>query len=388
MIPYARQEIDDADVAAVAAALRAPFLTQGPAVARFEAALAEAVGARHAVAFSSGTAALHAAYAAAGAGPGFGVLTSPVTFAATANAARYLGAPVQFADVDAASGLLDPAAAARAAAHDVAILAPVHLAGQVADLPALAALAARRGWTVIEDAAHALGATWRDAEGREHRVGDCALSAMTCFSFHAVKHVTTGEGGAVTTNDADTARRLRRFRTHGITRDPAELQAPDGPWYYEQHELGFNYRLSDLQCALGLSQLARLGGFVARRREIAARYAARFAAAPHVRPLAIPAGSHGSWHLYVVLLPPARRRATYDALHAAGIQANVHYLPVYRHPYYRRTGFAATSLPGAEAYYAGALSLPMWPGLDDATVDRVADVVIEAARPAGAAIAA
>jgi perosamine synthetase len=378
-IPYGRQSIDDADVAAVAEALRDPMLTQGPRIAEFEAALADTVGARFAVAVNSGTAALHAAYAAAGVGPGANVLTTPITFAATANGARYLGGDVRFADVDDAGAMLDPARAAEAGDAQTHVIAPVHFGGQVAPMEAIARLAAERGWIVVEDAAHALGARYTDAAGREHRVGACAHAAMACFSFHPVKHITTGEGGAVTTNDEALYRKLLRFRTHGITRDPTELQRPDeGPWYYEQLELGFNYRLTDLQCALGLSQMGRLDAFVARRREIAAAYDSAFARAG-VRTLVAPPASRGSYHLYVIRVPAHRRRAVFDGLRAAGLGVNVHYVPVYHHPYYRATGFAATRLPVAEAYYDSAISIPMFPAMTDEDVAYVSRLVADLA---------
>lgn len=371
-LPYGRQEVDDDDVLTVSAVLREPFLTQGPRVAAFEERLAEVVGARHAVAFASGTAALHAAYAAAGIGPGRRVLTSPITFAATANAALYLGGEVTFADVDRETALLDLAAAEAAASDDVAVIAPVHLTGQMPDMEALAELAARRGWLVVEDAAHALGGRYRTRDGREHRVGACVHSAMCCFSFHPVKHITTGEGGAVTTNDEAFVRFLRRFRHHGTTSDPEELVGEaEGPWYYEQLELGMNYRITDVQCALGISQLRRLDDFLARRRAVAARYDRAFADVAGARPLAVPAGSRGAYHLYVIRVERGVRRALFLRLRAAGIGVQVHYIPVYRHPYYRRHGFADVSLPHAESYYAEAVSLPMYPGLTAADVDRV-----------------
>jgi perosamine synthetase len=384
VIPYARQDVRDDDVATVAAALRDEFLTQGPKVAAFEEQLAAAVGARFAVAVSSGTAALHAAYAAAGVGPGRSVLTTPITFVATANAALYLGGGVAFADVDGGTVQLSPAAAA-AAPPETTVLAPVHFAGQAAPLEELAALAAARGWTIVEDAAHALGASYVTGDGREHRVGACAHSAMCCLSFHPVKHITTGEGGAVTTNSPDLCARLRRFRSHGITREAAELTIDEGPWYYEQLELGYNYRLSDFQCALGGAQLRRLEAYVGRRRAIAARYDTLFRGVPGVRPLAVPAGSRGSYHLYVVRVPAPVRRRVFEGLRAAGIGVNVHYLPVYRQPYYRAHGFAATRLEQAERYYGEAITLPMYATLKDAEVDRVAAEVAAQLVAAGVA---
>jgi len=374
-IPYGRQEIDDLDVRAVSEAIRDRLITQGPRVAQFEEALADEVGAGFAVAFNSGTAALHAAYHAAGVGPGRGVLTAPITFVATANAALYLDAPVRFADVDGGSILLDPAAVSAADPADIAVLAPVHLTGQVAPMAQLSQIAKGRGWMVVEDAAHALGASYVTADGKEHKVGACAHSDMCCLSFHPVKHITTGEGGAVTTNSEELARRLRLFRSHGITREADELESDEGPWYYEQHELGFNYRLTDLQCALGLSQLRRLTDFVARRRIIAARYDAAFTGMPGVETLEIPAGSRGSYHLYVIRVEAARRRAIFESLRDSGIGVNVHYLPVYRQPYYRRHGFAGVSLPESERYYAEAISLPIFPGLTKADQQRVIEAV-------------
>ena len=355
---------------AVGTALRDPMLTQGPRVAEFERQLAETVGARHAVSFNSGTAALHAAYFAAGVGPGRSILTSPITFAATTNASLYLGGGVHFADIDPETVLLSPAAVDEVDAGDIAVVAPVHFGGQVADVEALAATATRRGWLVVEDAAHALGASYSDRNGQRFKVGACAHSALCCFSFHPVKHVTTGEGGAVTTNDERLCQRLQSFRTHGITRDPARLERSEGPWYYEQHDLGFNYRLTDFQCALGISQLSRLEDFVARRRRIAARYDGALTNSA-ARPLKVPSRSRGSYHLYVIRVAAPERRRIFESLRASGIGVNVHYIPVYRHPYYRARGFRETVYEHAEAYYAQAITIPMFPGLTDSDIERV-----------------
>lgn len=386
MIPYARQSITDADIAAVAEALREPFLTQGPAIARFEAALASAVGARYAVALNSGTAALHAAYFAAGIGPDHGIVTSPITFVATANAALYLAAPVHFADVD-DTVMLDPRVVH--AADDIRVIVPVHFGGQVADLSGISTLAREHGWAVIEDAAHALGATYTTGDGRDYRVGGCAHSAMCCFSFHAVKHITTGEGGAVTTNDEALHRRLVRFRSHGITRDRAQCQRFDGPWYYEQHDLGFNYRITDFQATLGTKQLARLPRFVARRREIAAQYDEAFAGVEGVKPVAKPPCSSGSYHLYIIRVPAEVRLPVFEGLIEAGIGVNVHYIPVHHQPMHRSA--ARASLPKAERYYSEAITLPMFPDLTDenvrTVVAKVDEVVSRALARTGAATA-
>jgi perosamine synthetase len=375
VIPYARQDITDADLATVAAALREPYLTQGPIVGRFEDKLREITGARHAVAFNSGTAALHAAYSAAGLGPGKKVVTSPISFVATTNAALYLNAGVAFADIDRATVLLDPRGLDAVDAPRGSVVTPVHFGGQLAHMESMADAAAARGWLVVEDAAHALGAEYVDASGKRHAVGACTFSAMCCLSFHPVKHITTGEGGAVTTNDDGLARALRAFRTHGITRDSTLLRCNDGPWYYEQQALGFNYRITDFQCALGVSQLGRLSGFVARRRMIAARYDAAFSDNDQVRVQPEPSWSRGSYHLYVIQVDATRRRSIYDQLHNKGIGTNVHYIPIYRQPYYRDNGWNGYSLPNAEAYYAGALSLPMFPALTDGEVNEVIDAV-------------
>lgn len=362
-IPYGTQYISDEDVRAVSEALRAAFLTQGPGVERFEAALAEATGARYAVAVNSGTAALHAAYSAAGLDKTGNAVVPAITFAATANAALYLGAGVRFSDVELSTGLLDLASVENVADEQTRVLTPVHYAGTPTDMPAVRTTADMNNWLVVEDAAHALGASYFDDGGSEHKVGSCAHSEMCCFSFHPVKHITTGEGGAVTTNDALLARRLRRFRTHGITRDETELRRNDGPWYYEQHDLGFNYRITDLQCALGVSQLQRLPEFVDSRRAHAAAYDAAFADTANVTPLTMPANARSSYHLYVVRVPAARRREVFDTLRAANIGVNVHYIPVYMHPFFQDIGFRAGTCPNAELFYSQVISLPMYPAL-------------------------
>jgi len=289
----------------------------------------------------------------------------------------YLGAAVTFADVDPQTVILDPGAVARVATDDVALLAPVYLGGHVAHVKETFALARSRGWTIVEDGCHALGARYA-VDGREHAVGSCAHSDMCVFSFHPVKHVTTGEGGAVTTNDERLYRAMMRFRTHGITRDPAELTADDGPWYYEQHDLGFNYRITDFQCALGSSQLRRLPAFLDARRRLAARYDAAFAASG-IEVLREPAGSLSAYHLYVIRVANQRRRAVFEALRADGIGVNVHYAPVYRHPYYRRTFPGMTACPAAEEYYASAITIPLYPDLTDAEQGTVIDAVLRRA---------
>ncbi len=370
-LPYSRQDITDVDVAAVAEALRAPLITQGPLVDQFESDLATFVGADHAVVFNSATAALHAAYAVLGIGPGKSVLISPITFVATANAARYLGGSVRFADVDPTTGLIDPDAADDRADQTVKVLTPVHFGGEVAPLEVLAAIAEARHWTVVEDASHALGATYRSRGGAEHRVGACDHSTMCCFSFHAVKQITTGEGGAVTTNDEELARRLRMFRSHGITRDRSRMGQSDGPWYYEQQDLGYNYRLTDFQCALGRSQLPRLPEWIAKRARLAALYEARLAGVDGVVPLRRPKGSVGAHHLFVVRVPPADRLRMFETMSAQGIGVNVHYIPVYRQPYHRAHGSANVIRSGSEEYYRSAITLPLFHSMTEADVDRV-----------------
>ena len=368
MLPYGRHTVDDEDIESVVTALRSGWLTTGPTVAAFEAAFAEAVGARYAVAVSNGTAALHAAAFAAGVGPGDDVVTTPLTFAATANCARYLGATVVFADVRPDTLNLDPADVARRITPRTRAIIPIDYTGQPADLDELGQLAARHGLTVIEDASHALGATYH---GR--RIG--AVAPLTTFSLHPVKHVTTGEGGVVTTDDPALRDRLKMFRTHGITSDASERAG----WLYEMVALGFNYRLSDLQCALGLSQLRKLGGSLKRRRAIAAAYAERFASVAELEAVTMLPDRESAWHLYVVRLRLDRLRVDraeiFRALRAENIGVNVHYIPVPWHPYYRDLGYRRGGWPVAEAAYEGLLSLPMFPAMTDHDVDDVVRAV-------------
>lgn len=369
-LPYARQEITDADIEAVTAALREPLITQGPTIARFEEAIAERVGAKHCVAFSSGTAALHGAAFAAGVGPGDEVIASPITFAASTNCALYLGATPRFADIDPLTWNLDCVAASAIVDGRTKAIIPTSFTGLPADLAPLDAV--RDGVVIIEDACHVLGG---HRAGRW--VGGPGGADITCFSLHPAKTITTGEGGLATTEDDEFARRLRLFRTHGITKESVSPGPDDGAWYYEMQDLGFNYRITDVQCALGLSQLARLDAWVARRNEIAQRYRELLGDEERIAlPPPAPPGSLHGYHLFVVHVrdSAAARRATYDALHAAGIGVQVHYIPVYRLPYYRdRLGLAQDDCPHAEDYYAGALSLPMFPTLTDCDIRRVAD---------------
>lgn len=350
-LPYGRQSIDNRDIAAVEEVLRGDWLTQGPAVEAFERSIADRVGADFAVAFSSGTAALHGAAHAAGLGPGDLVVTSPLTFMATANAARYVGATPVLADIDPTTWNLDLSKVPQNA--DGAI--PVHFAGLPLDLGQWA----ERAPIVIEDAAHALGAGTENGP-----VGNCADSDLCCFSFHPVKPITTGEGGAVTTMDPELADRLRRFRSHGIVRRPEH-----GGWFYEIAEMGFNYRMTDIQAALGLAQLKRLDEFIQRRNDIADRYRSLLAPLPLTLPPEAPGGAVHGYHLFPVLL--ADRRRVYDELHRRGIRVQVHYVPVHHHPISRDIDLPADGLPACDDVYERILSLPIFPELTEEDQDGV-----------------
>ena len=373
-IPYGRQWIDEDDIAAVVEVLRSDFLTTGPAVGRFEQALTHATGVTHAVALNSGTSALHAMYFAAGIGPGDEIITSPLTFAATANAALYLGATVRFVDVEPDTGNLDPELVEEAITGRTKCIVPVDFAGHPADYDRLRPIADRHDLKLLADAAHSLGATYK---GRP--VG--TLADATELSFHPVKPITTAEGGAVVSEDVELAARARRFRTHGITKDPRELERPDeGGWWYEQHDLGFNYRLTDVQAALGTSQLGKLARFIDRRRAIAATYDDAFSDLQAVERPGRRAEVDPGWHLYVIhIRNRALRRHVFDRLREDGIGVQVHYLPVPMHPFYRELGYDPDATPVAMDFYAGAISLPIHPKMQSSDLERVVAAVRRAA---------
>jgi UDP-4-amino-4,6-dideoxy-N-acetyl-beta-L-altrosamine transaminase len=378
MIPYGRQSLDQADIDAVVEVLKSDWLTQGPTIERFEAAMAERCEAGFGVAVCNATAALHIACLAAGLGEGDWLWTSPNTFLASANCGRYCGADVDFVDIDPltwnldVNGLKHKLESAEREGKLPKVLVAVAFSGQSCDMRAIAELSRRYGFVVIEDASHAVGASYA---GRPVGCGEYA--DMTVFSFHPVKIVTTGEGGLVLTNSPERAEHLRRLRSHGMTRDPVQMDAPShGPWYYQQVELGFNYRITDMQAALGLSQLNKLDGFLTRRRQLVARYQALLADLPLTLPTPQPE-AESAWHLYVVRLQTERlqhsHRQIFEGLRAAGIGVNVHYIPVHLQPYYRDLGFAAGDFPQAEAYYAQAISLPLFPAMNDEQQDFVVD---------------
>ncbi len=383
VLPYGRQDIGPDDIAAVLEVLPSSHLTTGPKVEEFERALAASCGARHAVAVCNGTAALHVAMLAAGIKPGDRVLTSTITFLASANCAEFVGAAADFADIDPHSYNVTADTLRAAWRDDVRAVVPVDFAGQPCDMPVIAALARECGAVVIEDACHAIGGGF-EHEGRHYKVGGHPWADMTCFSFHPVKTITTGEGGAIMTNDDRLAECCRLFRNHGMVRRPEQ-----GPWYYEMTELGFNYRITDMQCALGLSQLRKLDGFIRRRAEIVAAYNAAFASLPRVTTPRAAARTQPAWHLYVLQIDFAAlgktRAQVMAGLRERGVGTQVHYIPVHLQPYYRRRrGYGPGKCPVAEAYYRRCLSLPLFPVMTDSDVARVIAVVKEVAGKAGA----
>jgi UDP-4-amino-4,6-dideoxy-N-acetyl-beta-L-altrosamine transaminase len=376
MIPYGRQDVSEADIQAVVAVLRSEYLTQGPAVPAFESAIAAACGAGHAVAVNSATSALHIACLALGVGPGDSVWTSPITFLASANCARYCGASVDFVDIDprtynlSVEALDDKLRQAEKDGRLPKVVIPVHLAGQPCDMAPISELGQRYGFSIIEDASHAVGGRYRGEP-----IGNGRHSAITVFSFHPVKVITTAEGGMTMTNEPELASRLRLLRSHGMTREPSQMkELSHGPWYYEQIDLGFNYRMTDVQAALGLSQVRRLSQFVTRRHAIAKQYDALLADLPVTAPWQHPDGYSGM-HLYPIRLKLSQiarsHREVFVRLRASGIGVNLHYIPVYRQPYYRELGFPPGYCPEAERYYAEAISLPMYPTLSDQQIREV-----------------
>ena len=371
MIPYGRQDIQDSDVDAVLSVLQSDFLTQGPAVPRFEQAVSKHCGARHAVAVNSATSALHIALMALDVTAGDVVWTSPNTFVASSNAALYCGASVDFVDIDpvtynmSVSALSDKLAHAKTMGRLPKVVIPVHLTGQPCDMVQIHDLAQQYGFKVVEDASHAIGGQYQNQP-----IGNCAYSDVTVFSFHPVKIVTTAEGGMALTNDDTLAEKMALYRSHGITRDPALMtHASDGPWYYQQIALGYNYRMTDLQAALGVSQMQRLNHYIARRHDIATRYNQELSKLQLTLPTQATFG-HSAYHLYVIRLDldaivPLTHTQVFQSLRDRGILVNLHYIPVHTQPYYQALGFRWGDFPQAEAYYKNAISIPMYPTLSD-----------------------
>lgn len=383
MIPYGRQDISEADIQAVVDVLRSDYLTQGPAVPAFEKSIADYCGVQHAVAVNSATSALHIACLVLGVGKGDMVWTTPITFVASANCALYCGAQVDFVDIDprtynmSVERLAEKLAQAEKAGNLPKVVIPVHLCGQPCDMVGIHALSQQYGFKIIEDASHAIGGKYRNEP-----IGNCLYSDITVFSFHPVKIITTAEGGMALTNDTQWAKRMQLLRSHGITRDVSEMtHEPDGSWYYQQIDLGYNYRMTDLQAALGLSQMQRLDEFVTKRHTIAKRYDQLLAELRVITPWQR-ADSYSGLHLYVIRLKLEDMRNShcqvFEGLRAADIGVNLHYIPVYRQPYYEGLGFNSGYCPEAEQYYAEAISLPMYPGLTERQQDKVIEALQQA----------
>lgn len=368
MIPYGRQTIDEDDINAVVDVLKSDYLTTGPKIAEFEQAVASYTGAKYAVAISNGTSALHAACFAAGIGRGDEVITTPLTFAASANCVLYCGGTPVFADVDPYTYNIDPEDIRKKITDKTKAIIAVHLAGQPCDMDEIHSIAQEHNLIVIEDGAHALGSVYKGK-----KVG--CLSDMTTFSFHPVKPITTGEGGMIMTDNEELYKRLVLFRSHGITRDESMMTRNEGPWFYQQLDLGYNYRITDIQCALGCSQMRKLDKFLKRRRELAERYNNAFIECDNiVIPYQLPDTQSG-WHLYIVQVKNHDRKQVFETLRDKGIGVNVHYIPVYMHPYYQEHGYRDVHCANAEEIYSHIISLPLYPGLTDDQQDYVIDTL-------------
>lgn len=368
MIPYGKQTIDQDDIQAVVDVLKSDFLTTGPKIAEFEQTVADYVGAKYAVAISNGTSALHAACFAAGIGPGDEVITTPLTFAASANCVLYCGGTPVFADIDPKTYNIDPEDIRRKITDRTKAIIAVHLAGQPCDMDAIHSIAREHGLIVIEDGAHALGSVYKGK-----KIG--SLSDMTTFSFHPVKPITTGEGGMIVTDNEEFYKKMALFRSHGITRDDSMMTRNDGPWFYQQFDLGYNYRITDIQCALGCSQMKKLDRFLARRKEIVARYNEAFADCDNIITPYQLSDTESGWHLYIVQVKNCDRRQVFEAMREKGIGVNVHYIPVYMHPYYQEHGYENVHCANAEEIYSHIISLPLYPGLTSEQQDYVIDTL-------------